>query len=143
MDGLHTICGAGDIRARQGVAIHVYLSNASMKDKAFYNADGDFLIGAYESAWADSVLEIFGDFLGFLVVPQLGPLLITTEFGRIRCEPNEICVIQQGMRFNVAVFGPSRGYILEVFDDHFQLPELGPIGKSIVMLFDARFKCAS
>ena len=61
-------------------------------------------------------------------VPQLGPLLITTEFGKIRCEPNEICVVQQGMRFNVTVFGPSRGYILEVFDDHFQLPELGPIG---------------
>ncbi|XP_076233108.1 homogentisate 1,2-dioxygenase isoform X2 [Calliopsis andreniformis] len=103
--GLHTICGAGDFRARQGVAIHVYLCNASMKDKAFSNADGDFLI-----------------------VPQLGALLITTEFGKIRCEPNEICVIQQGMRFSVTVFGPSRGYILEVFDDHFQLPELGPIG---------------
>lgn len=63
-------------------------------------------------------------------VPQLGALLITTEFGKIRCEPNEICVIQQGMRFNVAVFGPSRGYILEVYDDHFQLPELGPIGNA-------------
>ena len=62
-------------------------------------------------------------------MPQLGALLVTTEFGKIRCEPNEICVIQQGMRFNVAVSGPSRGYILEVFDDHFQLPELGPIGK--------------
>lgn len=63
-------------------------------------------------------------------VPQLGALLITTEFGKMRCEPNEICVIQQGMRFHVAVFGPSRGYILEVYDDHFQLPELGPIGNA-------------
>ncbi|CAL7948035.1 unnamed protein product [Xylocopa violacea] len=105
VDGLHTICGAGEFRGRRGVAVHVYLCNASMKDKAVCNSDGDFLL-----------------------VPQLGALLITTEFGKIRCEPNEICVIQQGMRFNVAVFGPSRGYILEVFDDHFQLPELGPIG---------------
>ncbi|KAF3422275.1 hypothetical protein E2986_05852 [Frieseomelitta varia] len=105
VQGLHTICGAGDCRVRQGIAVHVYLCNASMRDRALYNADGDFLI-----------------------VPQLGALLITTEFGKIRCEPNEICVIQQGMRFNVAVSGPSRGYILEVFDDHFQLPELGPIG---------------
>lgn len=32
------------------------------------------------------------------------------------------------MRFSVSVLGPSRGYILEVFDDHFQLPDLGPIG---------------
>ncbi|XP_066584363.1 homogentisate 1,2-dioxygenase isoform X2 [Prorops nasuta] len=105
VEGLHTICGAGDFRVRQGIAIHVYLCNSSMKDEALYNADGDFLI-----------------------VPQVGPLQITTEFGRIRVEPNEICVIQQGMRFSVIVFGPSRGYILEVFDNHFQLPDLGPIG---------------
>ncbi|CAB0032205.1 unnamed protein product, partial [Trichogramma brassicae] len=61
-------------------------------------------------------------------VPQLGPLLITTEFGRMRVESNEICVVQRGMRFSVKVYGPSRGYILEVYDNHFQLPNLGPIG---------------
>ncbi|XP_063984388.1 homogentisate 1,2-dioxygenase isoform X2 [Diachasmimorpha longicaudata] len=105
IEGLHTICGAGDASVRNGVAIHVYLCNASMKDSAFYNADGDFLI-----------------------VPQLGTLMIRTEFGKIQCEPNEICVIQQGMKFSVSVLGPSRGYILEVFDNHFQLPHLGPIG---------------
>jgi len=32
------------------------------------------------------------------------------------------------MRFNVAVEGNSRGYILEVYDTHFRLPDLGPIG---------------
>lgn len=42
--------------------------------------------------------------------------------------PNEICVIQHGIRFSVAVDGPTRGYILEVYDNHFQLPDLGPIG---------------
>lgn len=47
VNGLHTICGAGDFRARQGIAIHTYLCNASMKNKALYNADGDFLIGSY------------------------------------------------------------------------------------------------
>jgi homogentisate 1,2-dioxygenase len=45
IEGLHTICGAGDPRIRTGLAIHVYLCNASMTDKAFYNSDGDFLIG--------------------------------------------------------------------------------------------------
>ena len=32
------------------------------------------------------------------------------------------------MRFNVAVEGESRGYILEIYDGHFRLPDLGPIG---------------
>lgn len=76
-----------------------------MDQRALQNADGDLLI-----------------------VPQQGPLNITTEFGRMRVEPNEICVIQQGMRFSVAVSGPSRGYILEVYNGHFVLPSLGPIG---------------
>ncbi|XP_043274488.1 homogentisate 1,2-dioxygenase isoform X2 [Venturia canescens] len=105
VDGLHTICGAGDPSLRNGAEIHVYLCNVSMGDKAFYNADGDFLI-----------------------VPQLGELEIATEFGKIRCKPDEICVIQQGMKFSVGVSGPSRGYVLEVYDNHFQLPALGPIG---------------
>lgn len=39
--------------------------------------------------------------------------------------------LQQGMRFSVQVSGPSRGYILEVFNTHFQLPNLGPIGDDV------------
>ncbi|XP_023937248.2 homogentisate 1,2-dioxygenase [Bicyclus anynana] len=103
--GLHTVCGAGDPRSRHGIAIHVYLCNDSMRNSAFYSSDGDFLI-----------------------VPQQGVLNITTEFGKMEVRPNEIAVIQQGMRFSVAVNGPTRGYILEVFDGHFKLPDLGPIG---------------
>ena len=79
--------------------------NASMHHEAFYNADGDFLI-----------------------VPQQGTLVITTEFGKMTVAPNEICVIQQGMKFSVNLFEPSRGYICEVFNGHFRLPDLGPIG---------------
>lgn len=45
VDGLHTICGAGDVRSRHGIAIQIYLCNQSMDDCAFYNSDGDFLIG--------------------------------------------------------------------------------------------------
>lgn len=45
VEGLHTVCGAGDPRSRHGVAVHVYLCNASMVNRAFYNSDGDFLIG--------------------------------------------------------------------------------------------------
>lgn len=105
IQGINTICGAGSPSTRNGIAIHVYLCNASMNNSSFYNADGDFLI-----------------------VPQQGTLYITTEFGKMNVMPNEICVIQQGMKFSVDVEGPSRGYILEVFDNHFELPNLGPIG---------------
>ena len=46
----------------------------------------------------------------------------------MRVKPNEIAVVQQGQRYTVNVTEPSRGYILEVFNGHFQLPNLGPIG---------------
>ncbi|KAG5457675.1 MAG: homogentisate 1,2-dioxygenase-domain-containing protein, partial [Olpidium bornovanus] len=106
VDGLHTIAGTGDPSIRSGLAIHVYLANKDMTDSAFCNADGDFLI-----------------------VPQEGTILITTEFGRLRVENNEICIVQRGIRFSVALpDGGSRGYILEVFGNHFELPDLGPIG---------------
>jgi len=105
VDGLRTVAGAGDSKTRNGMAVHVYTCNSGMGNRALYNADGDFLI-----------------------VPQQGNLKITTEFGRMLVKPNEICVIQQGIRFNIDVEGPSRGYVLEVYDDHFVLPDLGPIG---------------
>lgn len=35
------------------------------------------------------------------------------------------------MKFSVQVSEPCRGYILEVFNTHFQLPNLGPIGESL------------
>lgn len=46
VDGLHTICGAGDTLSRHGVAVHIYLCNESMHNMALYNSDGDFLIGS-------------------------------------------------------------------------------------------------
>ncbi|KAL5010292.1 hypothetical protein ScPMuIL_012597 [Solemya velum] len=105
VEGLATVCGAGDSKSRSGLAVYIYTCNTSMENKSFYSSDGDFLI-----------------------VPQERGLSITTEFGRMRVEPNEICVIQQGIRFSVAVSGQARGYVLEVFSGHFQIPSLGPIG---------------
>lgn len=59
-----------------------------------------------------------------------GNLRITTEFGLIDVVPGEICVIQRGMRFSVGLQDTTaaRGYVLEVFSGHFELPDLGPIG---------------
>ena len=45
--GLATLCGAGDVRSRHGLAIHIYSCNVSMHHRAFYNSDGDFLIGLF------------------------------------------------------------------------------------------------
>lgn len=103
--GLNTIAGAGDATVRSGLAIHVYMCNASMENKAFYNSDGDFLI-----------------------VPQQGALTVKTEFGIMEVSPLEICVIQRGVRFAIEVTGPSRGYIAEIFGGHLRVPNLGPIG---------------
>lgn len=47
VEGLHTICGAGDPKVKSGIAIHVYTCNSPMQNRAMYNADGDFLIGIY------------------------------------------------------------------------------------------------
>jgi homogentisate 1,2-dioxygenase len=103
--GLITIGGAGDPSMKSGLAVHYYVANVSMKDKSFYNADGDFLI-----------------------VPQQGTLDIRTEFGMLEVAPGEIVVIQRGIHFSVEVAGPSRGYLCEVYNGHFRLPDLGPIG---------------
>lgn len=106
VDGLHTLGGAGDTALKSGLAVHIYTATKSMDKRAFNNSDGDLLI-----------------------VPQQGRLDITTEFGPMMVEPNQIAVIQRGMRFSVALpDGSSRGYVLEVYDGHFELPDLGPIG---------------
>ncbi|KAI8882038.1 homogentisate 1,2-dioxygenase [Backusella circina FSU 941] len=106
VQGLKSLAGAGDPACRSGLAIHVYTANVDMGRNAFYDSDGDFLI-----------------------VPQQGTLDIQTEFGKMRVAPNEIAVIQRGVRYRVNLpDGASRGYVLEVFGSHFELPDLGPIG---------------
>lgn len=74
--------------------------------------------------------------LDLLLVPQQSTLHITTEFGHLSVAPNEICVVQRGIKFQVSAMPtaehpqgpPARGYILELHAGHFDLPDLGPIG---------------
>lgn len=63
-------------------------------------------------------------------MPQQGELTIKTEFGILEVKPGEICVIQRGIKFQVNVSNTElhRGYVAEIFDGHFELPERGPIG---------------
>ncbi|KAH9826126.1 Homogentisate 1,2-dioxygenase [Teratosphaeria destructans] len=90
-----------------GLGIFIYAAGKDMDPhEAFYSADGDFLI-----------------------VPQHGVLDIQTELGHLLVRPNEIAVIPRGIRHRVTLpAGPVRGYILELYQGHFRLPELGPIG---------------
>ncbi len=106
MEGMITYAGNGNACEQKGVAIHLYTANKSMTDTFYYNADGDFLI-----------------------VPEVGALLIKTEFGFLDVKPGEIVIIQRGMKFQVElVEKKARGYVLENYGQPFRLPELGPIG---------------
>lgn len=64
------------------------------------------------------------------VVPQEGAIGLQTELGLLDVAPNEIAVIPRNVRFSVELIDnrPVRGYILEVYSGHFELPDLGPIG---------------
>lgn len=65
-----------------------------------------------------------------LIVPQFGALDITTELGKILARQNEIAVIPRGIKYRVALpeEKPCRGYICELYQGHFRLPELDIIG---------------
>lgn len=100
--------GAGEPSLKTGLGIYIYACGKSMSKTAFYNSDGDFLI-----------------------VPERGTLDIQTELGHLLVRSNEIAVIPRGIRFRVMLpDGSSRGYILEIYTNHFELPELGPIGSN-------------
>jgi homogentisate 1,2-dioxygenase len=107
VDGLLTLAGNGDVATQAGMGVHLYLANASMKNRVFQNADGELLI-----------------------VPQQGVLTIVTELGVLTAGPGEIALIPRGVRFRVEVEGPSRGYVCENYGAAFKLPDLGPIGSN-------------
>ena len=108
VDGLVTMAGNGGPAAQSGIGIHLYAANRSMRERYFYDADGELLI-----------------------VPQLGRLVIHTELGVLEIEPQQIAVIPRGIRFRVDLpDGDSRGYVAENFGSALRLPDLGPIGSN-------------
>ena len=107
IDGLTTVAGGGD-GAETGCGVHLYAANRSMVDRAFFSADGEFLI-----------------------VPQRGALRIVTELGVLDVAPLQIALIPRGMRFRVELpEGSARGYVCENYGAPFRLPDLGPIGSN-------------
>lgn len=106
VDGLRTLCGAGDPASRHGVAVHLFTAQRSMERRAFASADGDLLLA-----------------------PDTGELRLVTELGRLSISPGQIAVVPQGLRFAVELHaGPARGYVFEPYGRHFELPDRGPIG---------------
>lgn len=106
IDGIVTVAGGGDSSSWAGLAAHRYAVNTSMKDRYFYNADGEMLF-----------------------VPETGALTFRTEMGVLSVKPGEIVVIPRGVKFAVDLQEPfARGYICENYGAAFTLPDLGPIG---------------
>jgi len=106
VDGIVTIGGNGDPMWQAGAAIHVFAANRSMRDRFFYDADGELL-----------------------VVLQLGGLRLHTELGVLEAQPGEICLIPRGIKFRVELVDETaRGFLLENYGAPLRLPDLGPIG---------------
>ena len=103
--GLWTRGGNGDAAQRTGMAVHLYHAHASM-ERVFSDADGELLI-----------------------VPELGGLLLRTEFGLLHVAPGHVALIPRGVRFRVELLdAAARGYVCENYGAPFRLPDLGPIG---------------
>ncbi len=106
IDGLFTVAGNGDVKTRNGIAVHIYAANTDMRDRYFVDADGELLF-----------------------VPELSTVILHTELGPLRVSPGEIALIPRGIRFRVELpDGYARGYLCENFGAAFTLPERGPIG---------------
>jgi homogentisate 1,2-dioxygenase len=97
---------AGDVNVQAGMAAHVYLVTASMRDEYFFSADGEML-----------------------VVPQEGRLRFCTELGIIDLEPQQVAILPRGLVYRVELLeGPARGFVCENYGQRFALPHRGPIG---------------
>ncbi|KAM5349624.1 hypothetical protein ACJ41O_006129 [Fusarium nematophilum] len=107
--GLKLVSGAGDPTTKTGLGIYIFAAGRDMDAAtAMYSSDGEML-----------------------VVAQHGVLDIQTEFGHLLVRPNEIAILPRGIKYRVTLpAGPVRGYILELYQGHFTLPELGPIGSN-------------
>lgn len=82
LEGVVSLCGAGDASMKNGLSIHLFACNASMKDEAFYNSDAEMLF-----------------------VVQEGEMTFLTENGRIKICPKEIAVMPRGIKFAIEVTG--------------------------------------
>lgn len=110
VNGQQLVGRNGDPQKKEGMALWVFSVTHSMVERqAFSSLDGDVLI-----------------------VPQSGALDIQTELGKLLVRQNEIAIVPRNIRYRVVVPGgkPCRGYICELYQGHFRLPDLGVIGST-------------
>ena len=107
--GQRHMAGAGDPSLKTGLSIYHFSAGKSMPaNQAYYSADGDLLI-----------------------VLEQGVMDVQTELGKLIVRVNEILLMPRGIRYRVDLpSGPIRGFSLELFQGHFQLPELGFLGSN-------------
>lgn len=106
IDGMTAYAANGDVSTQSGVTVYLYAATASMTRRAFFDADGEWLI-----------------------VPQEGALKVITECGVIEAAPLSVVMIPRGLKFRVELLeGTARGYVCENHGAAFRLPDLGPIG---------------
>ena len=105
----HLLARNGDPAQKKGTAIWIFAITKDMpSNTAISSLDGDLLI-----------------------VPQAGSLDIQTELGKLLVRQNEFAVIPRGMRHRVTLASKTaRGYVCELYQGHWDLPELGPIGST-------------
>jgi homogentisate 1,2-dioxygenase len=135
--GTLTLLGSGDPTNKSGMCIYVYAFTADMSPSGAKSQA--------HSKTATTDLHLYNSDGDFLIVPQQRILSIQTEMGKMEVAPGEICVIPRGIVFAVNITRDdnpgggmhqeeddafARGYILEIFRGHFQLPELGPLGSN-------------
>lgn len=99
----------GDPAAKHGLAIWMFAVSSDMAPHtAVSSLDGDLLI-----------------------IVQSGAIDIQTELGKLLIRQNEIAVIPRGLKHRVTLASDTaRGQICELFQGHWDLPELGPIGST-------------
>lgn len=100
----------GEPQRKEGMALWIFSVTSDMPERQVYSSlDGESLI-----------------------IPQSGALDIQTELGRLLVRQNEVAVIPRNVRYRVVLpqNKPCRGYICELYQGHFRLPDLGIIGTS-------------
>lgn len=110
VNGQQLIGKNGEPQKKQGMALWVFSVTQSMSPRQVYSSlDGDCLI-----------------------IPQAGTLDIQTELGKLLVRQNEIVVIPRSVRYRITLpeNKPCRGYICELYEGHFRLPDLGVIGST-------------
>lgn len=108
--GQQLVGRTGDPQRKEGMAVWVFSVTEDMPARqAFSSLDGDMLI-----------------------VPQAGTLDVQTELGRLLVRQSEIALVPRSMRFRITLPGgkPARGYICELYQGHFRLPDLGVLGST-------------